>query len=70
MWYGITVGYNVTPLYLVLGSLHVIEIFKKVAAENRGEILLIMIPPPVKHRFSNMRRPGELLFFSVGSTMP
>ncbi len=32
-----TVGYNVTPHYRLLGSLHVIEIFKKLAAENRGK---------------------------------
>ncbi len=32
-----SVGYNVTPHYLLLGSLYVIEIFKKLAAENRGE---------------------------------
>ncbi len=32
-----TMGYNVTPHYQLLGSLHVIEIFKKLAAENRGE---------------------------------
>ncbi len=32
--FGSTVGYNVTPQYRVLGSLHVIEIFKKLAAEN------------------------------------
>ncbi len=60
---GSTVGYNVTPHYLLLGSLHVIEIFKKLAAVNRGGILLIMIPPSVKHRFPKMRRRGELLFF-------
>ncbi len=35
--FGSTVGYNVTPHYRLLGSLHVIEIFKKLAAENRGE---------------------------------
>ncbi len=34
--FGSTVGYNVTPHYQFLGSLHVIEIFKKLA-ENRGE---------------------------------
>ncbi len=32
-----TVGYNVTPHYQLLGSLHVLEIFKKLAAENRGK---------------------------------
>ncbi len=45
--FGSTVGYNVTPHYRDLG-LHVVEIFKKLAAENRGEILLIMIPPICK----------------------
>ncbi len=35
--FGSTVGYNVTPHYRLLGSLHVTEIFKKLAAENRGE---------------------------------
>ncbi len=35
--FGSSVGYNVTPYYRLLGSLHVIEIFKKLAAENRGE---------------------------------
>ncbi len=32
---GSTVGYNVTPCYRLLGSLHVIEIFKKLAAEKK-----------------------------------
>ncbi len=59
--FGSTVGDNVTPHYRLLGSFHVIEIFKKLAAENRGEILLIMIPPSVKYRFSKMRRRGDLL---------
>ncbi len=68
-WFGSTAGYNLTPHYRLLGSLHVIEIFKKLAAENRGEILLIMTPPSVKHMFSEMRRYGELLFFSVGNTL-
>ncbi len=63
--FGSTVGYNATPYCRLLGSLHVIEIFKKLAAENRGEILLIMIPPSVKHRFSKMRGRGELLFFQL-----
>ncbi len=62
--FGSTVRYNLTPHYQLLCSLHVIEIFKKLAAENRGESLFIMIPPSVKHRFSKMRRYGELLFFS------
>ncbi len=35
--FGSAVRYNVTPHYQVLGSLHVLEIFKKLAAENRGE---------------------------------
>ncbi len=34
--FGSTVGYNVTPHYRLLGSLHVVEIFKKLAAENMG----------------------------------
>ncbi len=63
--FGSTVGYNATPYYRLLGSLHVIEIFKKPAAENRDEILLIMIPPSVKHRFSKMRGREELLFFQL-----
>ncbi len=42
--FGSTGGYNTTPYYRLLGSLHVIEIFKKLAAENTDEILLIMIP--------------------------
>ncbi len=67
--FGSTVGYNATPYYRLLGSLHVIEIFKKLAAENRSEILLIMIPPSMKHRFSKMRRYGQLLFFCVGNTL-
>ncbi len=35
--FGSTAGYNVTPHYRLLGSLHVLEIFKKLAAENRGK---------------------------------
>ncbi len=35
--FGSTAGYNVTPHCQLLGSLHVIEICKKLAAENRGE---------------------------------
>ncbi len=35
--FGSTVGYNLTPHYQLLGSLHVVEIFKKLAVENRGE---------------------------------
>ncbi len=31
--FGSTVGYKVTPYYRLLGSLHVIEIFKKFASE-------------------------------------
>ncbi len=46
--FGSTVGYNAAPYCRLLGSLHVIEIFKKLAAENRGEILLKMVPPSVK----------------------
>ncbi len=63
--FGSTVEYNATPHYRLLGSLHVIEIFKKLAAENRGEIVLIMMPPSVKHRFSKMRGRGQLLFFQL-----
>ncbi len=33
--FGSIVGYNVTPHYRLLGSLHVLEIFKKLAAANR-----------------------------------
>ncbi len=33
-WFGSTVGYNLTPHYRLLGSLHVIEIFKTLAAKN------------------------------------
>ncbi len=62
--FGSTDGYNATPYYQLLGSLHVIEIFKKLAAENRGESLLI-IPPSVKHRLSKMRGRGDLLFFQL-----
>ncbi len=46
--FGSTVGYNLTPHYRLLGSLHAIEIFKKLAGQNRGEILLGMIPPICK----------------------
>ncbi len=35
--FGSTAGYNVTPHCQLLGSLHVLEIFKKLAAENRVE---------------------------------
>ncbi len=67
--FGSTVGYNGTPYCRLLDSLHVIEIFEKLAAENRGEILLIMIPPSVKHRFFKMRKYADLLFFSVRNTL-
>ncbi len=43
--FGSSVGNNATPYYRLLGSLRIIEIFKKLAVENRGEILLIMIQP-------------------------
>ncbi len=33
--FGSAAGYNTTPYYRLLGSPHVIEIFKKLAAENR-----------------------------------
>ncbi len=36
--FGSNVGYNTTPYYRLLGSLHVLEIFKKLAAENMGEM--------------------------------
>ncbi len=32
--FGSTAGYNITPYYRLLGSPHVTEIFKKLAAEN------------------------------------
>ncbi len=35
--FGSTVRYNLTPHHQLLCSLHVIEIFKKLAAENRSE---------------------------------
>ncbi len=35
--FGSTVGYNTTPYYRLLGSLHVIEIFKKLDGEIRGK---------------------------------
>ncbi len=38
--FGSTVGYNVTPHYRLLGSLHVIEIFTKLAAEIRVKFCL------------------------------
>ncbi len=39
-----TMGYNVTPHYQLLGSLHVIEIFKNLLRKIEVKILLIMIP--------------------------
>ncbi len=33
---GSTDGYNVTPQYLLLGSLHALEIFKKLTTGNMG----------------------------------
>ncbi len=39
--FGSTVGYNVTPHYRLLGSLHVLEIFKKIVAENREKIWVL-----------------------------
>ncbi len=66
--FGSTVGYNVTPHYQLLGSLHVIEIFKKLAAENRGQILLIMIPPICKTR-SPSRGDLESCYFPGGNTI-
>ncbi len=35
--FGSTMGYNVTPHYRLLGSLRVLKIFKKLAAENMGK---------------------------------
>ncbi len=35
--FGSTVGYNITPHYRLPGSLHDIEIFKNLVAENRGK---------------------------------
>ncbi len=43
--FGSTIGYNVTPHYRLLGSLHVLGIFKKLAAENRGENSAYNDPP-------------------------
>ncbi len=34
--FGNTVGCNATPHYQLLGSLHVLEIFKKLATGNKG----------------------------------
>ncbi len=42
--FGSTVGYNVTAHYQLLGSIHVIEIFKKLDAENRGENSAYNVP--------------------------
>ncbi len=36
----VLVGYNVTPHYQLLGSQHVVEIFKQLAAENMGKYRL------------------------------
>ncbi len=53
--FGSTVGYNVMPHYQILGSLHVLEIFKKLVAENRGEIFVYNDPTNLYNRFSIMR---------------
>ncbi len=53
--FGSTTGYNLTPHYWVLGSLYVRKIFKKLAAENKLEILLIMIPPICETRSPSCR---------------
>ncbi len=66
---GSTVGYNTTPYYRLLGSLHVIEIFKKLAAENRGEILLIMIPPLCETSVLQDAGTWRAVNFPVGSTI-
>ncbi len=42
-WFGSTLGYNVPPYYQLLESLHVIDMLKKLASENGGEIMLIMM---------------------------
>ncbi len=68
--FGSTVGYNVTPHYRLLGSLHVIEIFKKLAAENRGENSAYNDPTNLSNRFSIMRGPSELLFFQLVVLVP
>ncbi len=39
--FGSTAGYNTTPYYRLVGSLHVVEIFKKLAGENREKYGLI-----------------------------
>ncbi len=43
-----TTGYSVIPHSRLLGSVHVIEIFKKISAEDMCEILLIILPPICK----------------------
>ncbi len=66
--FGSTVGYNVTPHYRLLGSLHVIEIFKNLPRKIDFKILLIMIPP-----ICNIGSPScgdlETVIFPVGSTI-
>ncbi len=63
--FGSTIRYNVTPQYRVLGSLHVIEIFKKLTAESRGENSAYNDPTNLSNRFSIMRGPRELLFLQL-----
>ncbi len=66
--FGITVGYNVTPLYRLLGALHVLKIVKKLPAENRGKYGLNCAYNDLTnlyYQFSIMRRPRELLFFKL-----
>ncbi len=63
--FGSTVGYNVAPHYQLLGSLHVIEIFKKLAAENRCEKSARNDPTNLSNHFSIMRGSRELLFFQL-----
>ncbi len=58
--FGSTAGYDVTPHYRLQGSLHVIEIFKKLAAENRGEKSDYNDHTNLSNRFSIMRGPREL----------
>ncbi len=62
---GNTAGYNITPHYQLVGSLHVIEMFKKLAAENRGKNSAYNDPTNLSNRFSIMQGFRELLFFQL-----
>ncbi len=66
---GSTVRYNRTPRYRIPGSLHVIESFKKLAAENRGENSAYNDPTNLSKRFSIMRGNLESCYLPVGSTI-